>query len=274
MITRQYKIDNSGILIFDKDIKNTHADYHSQGLDKLYKAEEKHFWFIARKEFILKQMKHIIDMSAKIIEIGAGTGNVSRHLIQNGYKNLCVGEMHLNGLKYAQEYGINKCYQFNLLQTPFKNEFDAVCLFDVLEHIKDDSLALQNIHKTLRNDGYLVLTVPSHMWLWSRADSIAGHKTRYSKQILIKKLQDNGFEILVARYFFISIIPLLYLRTLLNMDNKSNIKHEELTKTISINPLLNKILLFISRIENKITNFLPNLFGGSLFIIVRKHDKL
>lgn len=32
------------------------------------------------------------------------------------------------------------------------------------------------------------------------------------------------------------------------------------------------ILLFISRIENKINDFLPNIFGGSIFLIGRKND--
>ena len=88
-------------------------------------------------------------MGEKIIEIGTGTGNVSRYLQNNGYKNISVGEMHLSGLKYAKDYGIKECYQFNLLDTPFEDEFDAVCMFDVLEHIKKDDLALQNVNKSV-----------------------------------------------------------------------------------------------------------------------------
>jgi len=67
-----------------------------------------------------------------------------------------------------------------------------------------------------------------------------------------------------------SIVPLLFLRTLVNKDNKSNIKEEEFSGDISMNPMLSNVLLFVSRIENKINHFLPNLFGGSLFIIARK----
>ena len=269
MLLHKYK-EIDGIKIFHDDIDDDHTDYNAQGLDNLYQAEEQHFWFIVRKEFIFKQMKNIINMSSKIIEIGAGTGNVSRYLKQNGYKNISVGEMHLNGLKYAKGYGIKECYQFNLLNTPFKNEFDTVCMFDVLEHIEDDNLALENIYKSLTKNGNIVLAVPSHMWLWNRDDTIAGHKTRYTKKELIDKLQANGFKIIKARYFFIAITPLLYLRTILNKDDKSDIKDEEFSNDISMNPLLSNVLLFLSRIENKISSFLPNLFGGSLFIIARK----
>lgn len=269
MIVKEYK-EIDGIKVFDSQIDNNHLDYNSKGLDRLYKEEEKHFWFIARKEFILHNIKNYISLEKKIVEIGAGTGNVSRYLMQNGYEDISVGEMHLNGLKYAKNYGIKECYQFDLLDTPFENEFDNVCLFDVLEHIKDDTLALQNINKSLKTNGKIVLTVPAHMWLWNRDDAIAGHKIRYTKKELIKKLEANGFDVLTAKYFFISITPLLYLRTILNQDDKSDVKEEEYSKNLSMNSTLNSILLSISRIENKINKFLPNFFGGSLLMIASK----
>ena len=125
----------------------------------------------------------------------------------------------------------------------------------------------------LNRGGKIVLTVPSHMWLWNRDDTIAGHKIRYTKKELIEKLENNGFEIITARYFFMSITPLLFLRRVLNKDDGSIVREEEYSNDISINPTLSKILLFISNIENKINRFLPNLFGGSLFIIARKKNK-
>jgi uncharacterized membrane protein SpoIIM required for sporulation len=111
------------------------------------------------------------------------------------------------------------------------------------------------------------------MWLWNRDDTIAGHKRRYTKKELINKLELNGFKIITIRYFFIFITPLLYLRTILNKDDKSNVKEEEYSNDISMNPIFSNILLFISRIENKLNKLLPNFFGGSLFVIARKIDK-
>jgi len=269
MIIKAYQeIDN--IKIFNKNILKNHSDYNASGLDNLFKVENNHFWFIARKEFILQNFKKYIPTDKNIIEIGAGTGNVSRYLKEHKYDDISVGEMHLNGLKYAQSYGIKECYQFDLLDSPFENEFDVVCMFDVLEHIEDDNLALKNVNKSLNKNGQIILTVPSHNWLWNRDDTIAGHKIRYTKRQLIDKLKANGFEIEEARYFFMFITPLLYLRTILNKDDGSKVLEEEYSNDISMNPILSNILLFISRIENKINRFLPNLFGGSLFVIARK----
>lgn len=273
LIVQKYK-ELDGIKIFHENTDMNHEDYNAQGLDNLFSAEERHFWFMGRKEFILNQMTRFIDHSSKIIEIGAGTGNVSRYLMSHGYKKISVGEMHLNGLKYAKSYGIKDCNQFNLLDAPFEGEFDTVCMFDVLEHIEDDDLALQNVSKILVERGNIVLSVPSHMWLWNRDDAIAGHKRRYTKKQLVIKLKNNGFEIVTARYFFIFITPLLYLRTILNKDDKSSVRKEEYSNDISMKPLLSNILLFISRVENKINKFLPNLFGGSLLVIARKNDSI
>lgn len=258
------------IKVFHEDTEADHQDYNAKGLDNLFAQEEKHFWFIARKEFIYTHMSRYVSKASKVIEIGAGTGNVSRYLKLNGYENICVGEMHLNGLKYAKGYGIENCYQFDLLRAPFENEFDAVCMFDVLEHIENDMFALQNVHKMLKENGNIVLTVPAHMWLWSRDDAIAGHKIRYTKKNLENKLKENGFDIVCSRYFFITIVPLLFLRRLLHRDNKKQVAIEEYSKDIFMNKILSDILLFISRIENKLNNFLPNVFGGSLLVVARK----
>lgn len=269
MITKKYKEINN-IKIFHDDIHHNHQDYNAQGLDNLFREEEKHFWFISRKEFICQEMKKFLPLSSTIIEIGAGTGNVARFLKQNNYLRMSVGEMHHSGLQYARSYGIEACYQFDLLRTPFINEFDTVCMFDVLEHIEEDDNAIQNTHKMLKGHGTIVLTVPAHMWLWNREDAIAGHKTRYTKSGLIHKLEKHGFEIITAKYFFISITPLLYLRTILHKDTKTAVAQDEFDIDISVHPIVNKILLFISRLENKLNKYLPNLFGGSLLVIAKK----
>ena len=173
MIVESYNsID--GIKVFHDDIDANHSDYNSNRLNNLYTQEEKHFWFISRKELILQEVEKVIPKNSKIIEIGAGTGNVSRYLEGNGYRDISVGEMHYAGLRYAQEYGINNCFQFDLLRSPFENEFDTVGMFDVLEHIDDDCFALKNVSRMLRNNGVVVLTVPAHMWLWTRSDAVAG----------------------------------------------------------------------------------------------------
>lgn len=133
-ILRDYKIIED-IKVFESEVPENHPDFDASTLDEIFEKEEKHFWFIKRKKIILRIIRNFINSEQKIIEIGAGTGNIAKYLFENGYKNISVGDMHFKGLKYAKQYGISECYQFNVLDSPFENEFDAVCLFDVLEHI-------------------------------------------------------------------------------------------------------------------------------------------
>ena len=80
-----------------------------------------------------------------------------------------------------------------------------------------------------------------------------------------------GFEIIENRYFFVSILPLLWLRKFLHPDNGSKAEWEQ-GKEISLNPVLNRFLLWLCRIENKMSCLLPNSFGGSLMVVARKEQ--
>ena len=262
-------VDN--VPYFYPDINNEYPDINNEGynfdeykieIDKIANAEKNHFWSKSRRSLIRQVFNKFISKDEKIIEIGAGTGSIAQMLSSNDY-DLSIGEIHPNGIEYALENNINnlEIYQFNIMNNPFKNHFDTVGLFDVLEHIEDDRLAIQNIHNMLTTNGKVVLTVPAHMWLWCEEDEVSNHFKRYELDDLKQLLVDNGFSITYATNFFISIIPLLYLRT----QSKSS-------DEIKINPVINFILLLISNIENKALKFLSSKVGGSIIIVAEKEN--
>ena len=191
-----------GFVIFHPEDSNMHSGMESAILDDLAFYEEKHFWMKTRRFFIRRTFDKYINNTDKIIEIGAGTGNISRCLMENGYKDISVGEVHLNGLEYAKCYGIKNRYQFDLMKTPFLEHFDTVGMFDVLEHIDNDDLAVKNIYKMLKHGGKAIVTVPAHKWLWSKQDTIAYHRQRYEVNQLKRLFEANGFKILKASAFF------------------------------------------------------------------------
>jgi len=266
--------NENSILRLHPDIQAENEDYDAECLDRLHEFENKHFWLQYRKKIILKAFYRFIKKEEKIIEIGAGTGNVSQMLFANGYKNMAVGEMHLNGLCYAKKYGLSELYQFDLLKAPFKKHFDVVCMFDVLEHIEDDNLALLNVSKMLTFNGKIILTVPSHMWLWSNIDFNSGHKRRYNYWGLKILLEKNDFEIIHYSSFFILTLPLLFFRAIFN---KKNIKIDNANlfqnAGMTINPITNAILKFICNLEYLFFSKIPLKFGGSLLVIARKINR-
>lgn len=272
MVIREGFKNEAGILLFTPDIADNHEDYNAAGLDILYAAEEKHFWFLARKQRILEIFKKYVQNHESVLEIGAGTGNVARALQTADY-NVSVGEMHLNGLNYAKTYGIKNCYQFDLFDPPFSEHFDVIGMFDVLEHLQEDVLAMQCVQSMLKPNGRVVLTVPAHQWLWNRDDAIAAHKRRYTLKQLKIVMEKSGFEIVYGRYFFVSILPLLLLRRILNADNQKQVNEEEHHQEININPLINRILLKVSMLENRFASWIPNLAGGSIILVAKKLEQ-
>ncbi|CUU40087.1 Generic methyltransferase [Helicobacter typhlonius] len=157
-------------------------------------AENKHFWHIARREFIYQSVSCILanvypndsGKHAKILDVGAGTGSVTRHFLSQGFHNIALGEIHPQGLEYAKTYGIKDLYCMDLLDVPFKDEFDCIFAFDVLEHIDDDKNALLNMKSMLKNNekSLLALSAPAHKWLWNAHDVSVHHKRRYIKSEL------------------------------------------------------------------------------------------
>lgn len=244
-------------------------DYHAEGLERLNQAEKSYFWFIARREYIIRLFKQYVNKSKQCLEIGAGTGFIAKGIAESGY-NISVSDIHLSGLKYSKHQMIQNYYQFDIFDSPVKDEFDVICLFDVLEHLSDDIQAVTQISTMLKSKGMLILTVPAHQWLWNRDDQIADHKRRYNKKTLERTITASGLKIVHIKYFFIIIVPLLLIRRFVNKGRNDDISIRERKSDIKINSLLNTILLMISRLEIKLSPWLPNITGGSLIVVALK----
>lgn len=257
------------IALFHPEVQEGFADYPSDGLNKLYNAEKEHFWFINRRDFIKYLFEKHLNSGSKVIEIGAGTGSIARMLMEK--YDTCAGELFQYGLEYAKNYGIKELYQFDLTRAPFKEHFDAVGMFDVLEHIEDDSLALQNVHSMLKDNGKIFITVPAHMFLWNHNDVIAFHKKRYEYKQLKELLENNGFKVLELKGFFISILPLLLLRAIIKKDNDKTVnQNQDELSELEINPMINNILNTTCKIENYFLKYISLPFGGSLSVVAQK----
>lgn len=251
-------------------------------MDMLYLAENQHFWHIARRKYIYEKVSSMLTKlygdnfkNVHILDVGAGTGSVTRHFLNQGFCNIAIGEIHPQGLEYAKTYGIEKLYCMDLLDVPFSNEFDCIFAFDVIEHIEDDKAAIKNMQSMLKSNSksLLCLSVPAHKWLWNAHDCLVHHKRRYTKATLANVLHSCGLKIQVLQYFFVSITPLLYLRALLNPAHKASslAKTKEL-RDVPPPKIINSALLGICAVENYIchTLRLSPPFGGSLFAIASR----
>ena len=91
----------------------------------------------------------------------------------------------------------------------------VVGLFDVVEHIPGDLEFLNSIRSLLVPGGRVYITVPAYEWLWSDEDVSAGHSRRYTVSALRRVLEQAGFSVEMATYFFGFLpLPILLRRVL------------------------------------------------------------
>ncbi|NGX50434.1 MAG: Ubiquinone biosynthesis O-methyltransferase [Chlamydiae bacterium] len=260
--------ESDGILIFDKSLDERFSTYDPDHLDRIEEAESHHFWFSSRREKICQAFDQFVEKDARILEIGGGTGYIAEELARRGYQ-IELSDAASNGLLYAKKRGIKKLYQFDLYKPPFKEAFDLICLFDVLEHLECEEEALNQIKSMLRPGGKIILTVPAHSWLWSRDDRIAGHKKRYTKRAMKRAFIHSGFKPLSLRYFFIFILPFLLLRRWIRKDRGTPLgKNDGLKLTLPL--WLSSFFRLLTKLEFFMDRLLPNLAGGSLLAIAKR----
>jgi len=84
---------------------------------------------------------------------------------------------------------------FSVPDSNWRETFDTVCAFDVLEHIEDDVAALENWVGWIKKGGRILLSVPAHSSRFGAGDVWAGHYRRYDKKVLLKLMTDQGMRI-------------------------------------------------------------------------------
>jgi SAM-dependent methyltransferase len=86
-----------------------------------------------------------------------------------------------------------------------QQSFDIVIMLDVLEHIENDSVFLQQeVVPRLKPGGNLVISVPAHPSLFTSHDYFLGHYRRYTRSQLLD-VSDKFFSCNQNGYLFISL---------------------------------------------------------------------
>ncbi|MGJ5813510.1 glycosyltransferase [Paludibaculum fermentans] len=138
----------------------------------------------------------------RVLEIGAGIGNLSRCLAPRRELYLAsdIDEEHLARLRSRLSHRPNfRAVTCNLSHPPdfddLENLVDTIVCLNVLEHVEDDRTGLLNMHRTLQSGGRAIILVPEGMSVYGELDRVLGHYRRYSEAELREKVLAAGFEI-------------------------------------------------------------------------------
>jgi len=192
-------------------------------------------------------------LKGEILEIGSGIGNISKFVIEED-RSVTLSDYNeeyceVLKKKFFENKNVREVVSIDLLDPDFeikyfayKERFDSIFLLNVIEHIKDDLLAVKNCNYLLKPAGHLILLAPAFSWLYSSFDKQLGHFRRYSLQSLGDLLKKNNFNILSGSYFnFAGIGGWLLFGKILNQKMLSKGEMSAFNKIVPIAKVVDKI---------------------------------
>ena len=201
----------NGFFAFAPSLAAENPGFREAYFAELAALEAGNFWFRARNELITWAMTRYFPDLRSFLEVGCGTGYVLRGLRDVfPSADLAGSEIFSAGLAFAaRRVPSAQLYQMDARRIPFRDHFDAIGAFDVIEHIDDDGAVLDEINRALRPGGGLLLTVPQHPALWSPQDVHAHHVRRYTLAGLRQRLQAARFDIVRTTSFMSLLLPMM-----------------------------------------------------------------
>lgn len=226
-------------------------------------ADLDHFWVRRRFEVFRRLVPDLAGSALDLAEVGCGHGVVQRQV--EDQLDLAVDGFDLS--QYALERNISRrgrvvCLDVHQQPAELAGRYDAVFLFDVLEHIEDERSFLDATLHLLRDGGRVFVNVPAFMAFFSAYDTAQGHVRRYDHRMLEATAGRSGLEIARWTYWGLPMTPLLWLRRL----RLAGASDEEAYRKGFQPPgrLANRILRVLSRCER-----VPQrLFGTSLMAVL------
>jgi ubiquinone/menaquinone biosynthesis C-methylase UbiE len=118
----------------------------------------------ARKGIFAQLLDENVSLTAKVLEVGCGTGQLSNFLGECTTRTVVGADLCLNSLRLAQNFKLGNglqnvsFYQTNLFRPPFKAEsFDVVITNGVLHHTADPFGGFKSILRLLKKGGVILV---------------------------------------------------------------------------------------------------------------------
>lgn len=234
-------------------------------------VEDRHWWFVGRRNIVSDIInRHLHTPQAKILDAGCGTGG--NLLMLSRYGQVDAFELDDAARASANDRQITVvrygCLPDDLPRFDYK--FDLIVMLDVLEHIDDDSSALQVLSDHLTDDGIILVTVPAFAWLWSKHDDIHHHRRRYHMNDIRMAVERAGLEVKSASYFNIFLFPLI---ATVRIIQRLFPPTQSASADLRIPPIqANRLLCWSFSLERYLLRYFKLPFGVSLLAIIQhKH---
>jgi len=245
-------------------------------LEKMFLLEDSYWWYVARRELAVLLIERFLSRprgisrrtsSVRILDVGCGTGGMLKELAAFG---LAIGlDRAPEALARCRRRSGAPLVRGAAEGLPFPaGSFDLVTALDLLEHLDDDEAGLREIARVLRPGGLAVLTVPACPLLWSEHDEALDHRRRYLARPLRRLLARAGLRVEFLSYAILQLFPVILAFRLLQRCLRGDRRRPK-TALIALPPLLNRLLIYLLRLESWLLLRFPLPLGVSLVAVAR-----
>jgi SAM-dependent methyltransferase len=227
-------------------------------IDDLAYKETFYWWHRVRRQNLFRLLSARIGPSARVLEIGCGTG---ANLREGGERRIVgIGvDLEMRALAFCRDLVVVQAGAMGPL--PFGDlVFDAVFMVDVLEHLVDSAVLVREIGRVIRPGGAIVVMVPAGPELWSYWDEMHGHQRRYTKTTL-GAVFGVGWRLEMLEYSFSWMYPFVWCFRRFMQRRRRPFEHSDF---IEIPRLLNAAQIALGRIEGRAQRYISAPFGTTL----------
>lgn len=231
-----------------------------------------HFWFSWRARVLQKLMADRslpAQKPLRVLEVGCGRGVLRTQLEAISQWTVDGADVNADALQKA-DLGRGRTFLYNVYDhlPELREAYEAIVLFDVLEHIEDPGPFLTAACWHLKPGGWVILNVPALTALYSRYDKVVGHFRRYSPGSIreLLKSQTPELEEVEIRYWGFLLLPIAWLRKII----LERIRAEKVVETGFRPPSrwMNQLFRLMMFVETACLSRPP--LGTSLMVLARK----
>ena len=230
--------------------------------------QETYWWFVGRRAILKSVLRRFVKRARVAVDIGCGSGKNMQLLAHHA--DFVIGLDPSSAALESAAPHEGRTARADGQDIPLADSsVDLLSALDVLEHMDDDLRALDEFHRVLRPDGFLLVTVPAYRFLWSEHDEALMHRRRYIASELHAKLNRSGFRVLQRTYIvFFSFFPIVSYRLFRGFFPKDPFAPK--ASHVMLPSLLNSFFIALLKCEAWMIRAINLPWGTSILVLAQK----
>lgn len=160
--------------------------------------QESEFRWAFQKIALITKILQTLPKRDRVADIGCRTGNEAAYYkAQADIQEMHGFEIAESQLAVAQQRGIvTHVWISGMSPCPIEdNFFDAVIAGDIIEHLMDTDVFLQELWRVVRPGGVVLITIPNLAWWWNRLRLLLGKVPANIGSVSFRHSKDRAVDI-------------------------------------------------------------------------------